>query len=175
MRRDEASKKRGECLQRRKPRRSFDQNETFAALTITNQNQALFLHRDKAAESGKQDGPIDVTLPVFVKLTARSLDTKPGHVAFTGAISKDGADWRTISALTEIEMDIVADIDLRAGLAESGDLRLFHPQPSALRADQELATESFYAIPLTPRDGGNLLFVEFLKDTTKARLPSNFL
>jgi hypothetical protein len=98
-------------------RRSFDQNERFAALTITNQNQALFLHRDKAGESAKQDGPIDVTLPVFVRLTARSLDTKPGNVAFTGAISKDGDTWQTISALTEIEMDIVADIDLRAGLA----------------------------------------------------------
>jgi hypothetical protein len=98
-------------------RRSFDQNEKFAAVTITNQNQALFLHRDKAGESAKQDGPIDVTLPVFVRLTARSLDTKPGNVAFTGAISKNGATWQTISALTEIEMDVVADIDLRAGLA----------------------------------------------------------
>jgi hypothetical protein len=98
-------------------RRSFDQNERFAALTITNQNQALFLHRDKAGESAKQDGPIDVTLPVFVRLTARSVDTKPGHAAFTGAISKDGTTWKTISALTEIDMDIVADVDLRAGLA----------------------------------------------------------
>jgi hypothetical protein len=46
-----------------------------------------------------------------------ALDTKPGHAAFTGAISKDGATWQTISALAEIDMDIVADIDLRAGLA----------------------------------------------------------
>lgn len=45
------------------------------------------------------------------------MDTKPGHVAFAGAVSKDGATWETISALTEIEMDVVADIDLRAGLA----------------------------------------------------------
>jgi len=37
--------------------------------------------------------------------------SKPGHVAFTGAISQ------IISALTEVQMDVVADIDLRAGLA----------------------------------------------------------
>ena len=98
-------------------RRSFDQQERFAGVTITNQNQALFLHRDKAGESVKQDGPIDVTLPVFVKLTANSVDAKPGTVALTGAISRDGVAWHTINALTEIEMDLVADIDLRAGLA----------------------------------------------------------
>jgi hypothetical protein len=98
-------------------RRSFDQRDRFAAVTITNQNQALFLHRDEAGESVKQDGPFDITFPVFVRLVARSVDAKPGRVAFTGAISKDGAAWLTISAFTEIDMDIVADIDLRAGLA----------------------------------------------------------
>jgi hypothetical protein len=98
-------------------RRSFDKDERFAAVTITNRNQALFLHRDGVGTSVKQDGPIAVTLPVLVRLTARSVDTRPGYVAFTGAISKDGTAWRPFSALTEIDMDVVADVDLRAGLA----------------------------------------------------------
>jgi len=98
-------------------RRSFDQQERFAAVTITNQNQALFLHRDDAGASAKQDGPVDVTLPIIVRLVARNVDPRPGSVEFTGAISKDGAAWQTISALTEIRMDVVADIDLKVGLA----------------------------------------------------------
>jgi hypothetical protein len=98
-------------------RRSFDVDERFAAVTITSHNRALFLHRDEKGKPVKHDGPIDVTLPVFVRLVAKSVDTKPGYVAFTGAVSKDGATWETISALTGIGMDVVANVDLRAGLA----------------------------------------------------------
>lgn len=98
-------------------RRSTDVDERFAAVIIDNENRALFLHRDEKGKPVKQDGPIDVTLPVYVRLTAKNVDTLPEHVAFTGAISKDAANWETISALTEIKMDVVANIVLSAGLA----------------------------------------------------------
>jgi hypothetical protein len=87
------------------PRPYDPQSHRFAAMFITNQGQALFLHRDANGTSAAQDGPVDVTLPCFVKLTARKNPGMPGFVEFEGKISKDGLNWTTVSALTRIAID----------------------------------------------------------------------
>jgi hypothetical protein len=87
------------------PRPYDPQSHRFAAMLITNQGQALFLHRDANGTSAVQDGPVDVTLPCFVKLTARKNPGMPGFVEFEGKISKDGLNWTTVSALTRIAID----------------------------------------------------------------------
>ena len=111
-------------------RRSFDQNERFAAVVITDENTAMFLHRDGVELPVEQDGPVDVTLPVFVRLKAQSVAGKAGRVDFIGEISKDGSSWRVISAVTEIRMDDVADVDLKVGLAVTAQpVRALIPPP----------------------------------------------
>jgi hypothetical protein len=99
-------------------RREFGPGERFAAVVITNQNEALFLHRDKPQAIVRHDGPVKVTLPIFIRIAARNVDG-PGIVEFTGKISKDGSKWDTLSAVTKIQMDTVPNIDLKAGLAVS--------------------------------------------------------
>jgi len=84
----------------------FDlQSHRFAALLITDQGKALFLHRDADGALATQDGPVDVTLPCFVQLTARKNPGMPGFLEFEGKISKDGLNWTTISALARIAID----------------------------------------------------------------------
>ena len=100
-------------------RREFDADERFAAVIITNQDEALFLHRDNPQEIVKHDGPVKVTLPIFIRIIARNVDGEPGIVEFTGKTSKDGSNWSTLSAVTKIKMDDVPNIDLKAGLAVS--------------------------------------------------------
>jgi hypothetical protein len=77
----------------------------FAAMLITNQNQALFLHRDADGAAAAQDGPIDVTIPCFIRLTGQKVEGAVGFVDFTGEVSQDGLTWKAVSAVTRIKID----------------------------------------------------------------------
>jgi hypothetical protein len=90
--------------------RKFDQTSDpgkhrFAAIVVTNQNQALFIHRDVEGTVAGQDGPIDVTVPCFIRLTARKDSGLPGVIGFTGEVSQDGTAWKTVSAVTKFQID----------------------------------------------------------------------
>jgi hypothetical protein len=130
-------------------RREFGADERFAAVVITNQNEALFLHRDKPQEIVKHDGPVKVTLPIFIRITARNVDGEPGIVDFTGEISKDGSRWDTLSAVTKIQMDTVPNIDLKAGLTVSAQTG-----PNDVTAPSQ-AHAIFSRVPGAPRAGGS--------------------
>jgi hypothetical protein len=90
--------------------RKFDQDgdltaRRFAALVITNQNKVLFLHRDQEAGVVMQDGPIDVTLPCYLRLSAKDSGVK-GYLDIDATYSLDGVRWeRSVSAATRIQLD----------------------------------------------------------------------
>jgi hypothetical protein len=90
--------------------RKFDQqggdlSRRFAALVITNQNKVLFLHRDQEGGMVQQDGPIDVTLPCFVRVSANRSDA-PGCFDLEAEYSLDGVRWeRPVNALTRVQLD----------------------------------------------------------------------
>lgn len=90
--------------------RKFDQegdgkSRRFAALVITKQNEVLFLHRDQEAGTVLQDGPIDITLPCFLRLSARRSGVT-GCFDFDAEFSLDGLQWeRPVNAVTQIELD----------------------------------------------------------------------
>jgi hypothetical protein len=111
--------------------RKFDQTSDpgkhrFAALVVTNQNKALFVHRDLEGAVAGQDGPIDVTLPCFIRLTARKDIGFPGVIGFTGEVSQDGTAWKTVSALTKFQIDG----RLMAGLAVTAQTGPLADRPS---------------------------------------------
>jgi hypothetical protein len=87
------------------PRPYDPQSLRFAAMLVTDQGKALFLHRDANGALAAQDGPVEVTFPCFVKLTARKNPGMPGFLEFEGKISKDGLTWTTVSALTRMAID----------------------------------------------------------------------
>jgi outer membrane protein assembly factor BamB len=98
-------------------RRSYDAGERFAAVMISKEGDALFLHRDAVNASLEQDGPVDVVLPVYIRVTAEPAPGRPGVLDCSGEISRDGANWRSISAVTLLTMDATNDIVLNVGLA----------------------------------------------------------
>jgi hypothetical protein len=102
--------------------------ERFAAVVISNRKEALFLHRDnpcneaeapcdKTKTKVQHDGPLPITFPIFVRIGASNVDGKPGRVQFTGETSEDGEHWDAFSAVTQIQMDRVPNMNLVAGLA----------------------------------------------------------
>jgi outer membrane protein assembly factor BamB len=115
-------------------RRSYDPSERFAAVLISKEGQALFLHRDSAHAPLEQDGPVDVTLPIYIKIAAEPAGAHPGTLDFSGEISRDGVAWQRISALTLLSMDTTNDIVLHVGLAVTAqtgvdrDTSAFHGQ-----------------------------------------------
>jgi outer membrane protein assembly factor BamB len=98
-------------------RRSYDPGERFAAVMISKEGNALFLHRDAVNGPLEQDGPVDVVLPVYIRVAAESAPGRPGTLDCSGEISRDGMTWRSISAVTLLTMDSTNDIDLKVGLA----------------------------------------------------------
>jgi hypothetical protein len=90
--------------------RKFDQEgdvtaRRFAALLITTNNEVVFLHRDAEGAIVQNDGPIDVTVPCFVRLSARRTDEQPTTFDFQAEVSSDGTTWRIVNALTRIAID----------------------------------------------------------------------
>jgi hypothetical protein len=90
--------------------RKFDQEgdqsvRRFAALVMTNQSQALFVHRDQEGGIVQQDEPIDVALPCFARLTATRNDGLPGICKFKAELSQDNSNWRIVNSPTRIAMD----------------------------------------------------------------------
>jgi hypothetical protein len=77
----------------------------FAALIVTNEKQALFLHRDLEGAVVQQDGPTDVVLPCFLRITARKNSELRGILEFNAEVSQDGTSWGTLNARTRIQMD----------------------------------------------------------------------
>jgi hypothetical protein len=94
-------------------RRSYDAGDRFAAVMISKEGEALFLHRDAVNAPLEQDGPVDVILPV----AAEPAPGRPGTLDCSGEISRDGVTWRSISAVTLLTMDATNDIVLNVGLA----------------------------------------------------------
>jgi hypothetical protein len=74
-------------------------------MVITKSNKALFLHRDVQGGNVEQDGPIDVSLPCFIRLVATKEAGRAGFIDFSGEFSLDGNKWATVSATTKIAID----------------------------------------------------------------------
>ena len=77
----------------------------FAAIVVTKDKKVLFFHRDNDGGPTTQDGPLMVTFPCFVRLTATKLPGEPGFIEFVGLWSDDGIDWKLVSAMTKIAID----------------------------------------------------------------------
>jgi outer membrane protein assembly factor BamB len=90
-------------------RRSYDPGERFAAVMVSKEGDALFLHRDAVNGPLEQDGPVDVVLPVYIRVAAEPAPGRPGTLDCSGEISRDG--------VTLLTMDATNDIDLKVGLA----------------------------------------------------------
>jgi len=105
--------------------RKFEQTDPsvhrFAAMVITNEKKALFLHRDFEGETVEQDGPINVTLPCFIRLKARKDLVRPELIEFFGEFSLDGTNWTQVNAATKIQIDGRLDIGL-AVTAQTGSV-----------------------------------------------------
>jgi hypothetical protein len=93
----------------------------FAAMIITNEKKALFLHRDFEGDSVEQDGPINVTLPCFIRLKARKDLVRPELIEFIGEFSLDGTNWTPVNAATKIQIDGRLDVGL-AVTAQTGSV-----------------------------------------------------
>jgi hypothetical protein len=114
----------------------------FVAVVITNQNKVLFLHRDQEAGTVLQDGPIDVTLPCFLRVSVTRSGVA-GYFDCEGEYSLDGIHWeRSVSAQTQIPLDGRLMVGLVA-TAQTG------PAPPA---DILEAHASFSKITLVPGD-----------------------
>jgi hypothetical protein len=91
--------------------RKFEQTDPsvhrFAAMVITNEKKALFLHRDFEGETVEQDGPINVTLPCFIRLKARKDLVRPELIEFFGEFSLDGTNWTQVNAATKFKSMVV--------------------------------------------------------------------
>jgi hypothetical protein len=106
--------------------RKFDQQtdpseRRFAAMVITNEKKALFLHRDFDGDSVEQDGPINVTLPCFIRLTAKKDLARPELIEFIGEFSLDGTNWTPVNAATKFQIDGRLDVGL-AVTAQTGSV-----------------------------------------------------
>jgi hypothetical protein len=106
--------------------RKFDQQtdppeRRFAAMVITNEKKALFLHRDFDGDGVEQDGPINVTLPCFTRLTARKDVARPELIEFIGEFSLDGTNWTPVNAATKFKIDGRLDVGL-AVTAQTGSV-----------------------------------------------------
>jgi hypothetical protein len=77
----------------------------YAAVIVTKDKKVLFLHRDVDGGPTTQDGPLMVTFPCFLRLTATKLLNEPGFIEFVGEYSDDGIDWKIVSAMTKIAID----------------------------------------------------------------------
>jgi outer membrane protein assembly factor BamB len=75
----------------------------FAAVVATPQKQVLFLHRDSEAGMVMQDGPLDIVLPCFVRVTASRCEID-GYLDITADYS-DGTDWHPLNSKTRIPLD----------------------------------------------------------------------
>ena len=108
------------------------ESRRFAALLITNRNKAIFLHRDEEGVVARQDGPIDVTLPCFVRIAATRVAGLRGVVDIEGQISQDGVTWSTVSALTRITMDgrLMAGLAVTAAVGAAPDTSAFQAHAS---------------------------------------------
>jgi hypothetical protein len=85
---------------------NFQTNATrYAAVIVTKDKKVLFLHRDVDGGTTTKDGPVLVTFPCFVRLTATKLEEEPGFIEFVGEYSDDGIDWKRVSAMTKIAID----------------------------------------------------------------------
>lgn len=117
--------------------RKFEQDSSqeqhrFAALVVTNQNQVLFLHRDGEGAVAQQDGPVDVTLPCFLKLTATKVISLPGFIEYEGMTSLDGINWKMVSAMTRIRIDgrLMIGLAVTAQTGPSADTSSFQAHAS---------------------------------------------
>ena len=90
----------------------------FAAIVVTKDKKVLFLHRDVDGGPTTQDGPLMVTFPCFVRLTATKIPGESGFIEFVGHVSDDGIDWKLVSAMTKIAIDG----QLMVGLAVTAQL-----------------------------------------------------
>ena len=104
-------------------RRDSGPGDVFAAVFINNQKEILFIHRDNpqgAVVTAKHDWQgQNATIQVFIRIVAQNVDLKPGFVGFTGELSKNGSNWNRIGDVTEIKMDVEANIAVKVGLAVS--------------------------------------------------------
>jgi hypothetical protein len=84
----------------------IDANATrYAAVVVTKERRARFFHRDIDGSTTTQDGPLLVTYPCYVRLTATKIPNEPGFIEFVGEVSDDGIDWKRVSAMTKIAID----------------------------------------------------------------------
>jgi hypothetical protein len=102
----------------------------FVALVVTNQNRVLFLHRDQEAGTVMQDGPVDTTLPCFLRLRLVRSNVN-GYFDCESQYSRDGVVWeRPVNAATRILLDGRLSVGLVAtaqtGAAPSEDILEAH-------------------------------------------------
>ena len=96
----------------------------FAAILVTKEKKVLFLHRDNDGGHTAQDGPLMVTFPCFVRLTAKKIPEEPGFIEFVGEASDDGIDWKLVSAMTKIAIDgrLMVGLAVTAQLGKVADI-----------------------------------------------------
>jgi hypothetical protein len=111
----------------------------FAAVVATPQKQVLFLHRDSEGGMVMQDGPMDIVLPCFVRVTASRCEID-GYLDITGDYSSDGTAWHPLNSKTRIPLDgrLMVGLVATAQTGETSD------------ADILEAHASFSKIEVTP-------------------------
>jgi hypothetical protein len=113
----------------------------FAAVLVSKEKKALFLHRDVDADPNKQDGPADVTFPCYVRLTAAKDPNDGSFIEFVGDFSSDeGKTWKGFGTKARIAIDG----RLMVGLATAAQLGMIKDETT----DQ--AHASFSKVALVP-------------------------
>ena len=126
----------------------------YAAVIVTKDKKILFLHRDVDGGPTTQDGPLMVTFPCFLRLTATKLPNEPGFIEFVGEYSDDGIDWKPVSAMTKIAIDgrLMVGLAVTAQLGKIADTTTDQAHASFSRVAVQPAVSNVTSSPLLSFD-----------------------
>jgi hypothetical protein len=110
-----------------------------AAVVVTSDRRVLFLRRDRASGPTLQEGPLDIPIPVWIRLCCTRVSTEGnrGRFKMSAFVSPDGSNWsRQVGASDELTLEGT----VWAGLVASA-------QSSAA---SDYVEASFYQVELAP-------------------------